>query len=560
MPAATPPIKEAAMHEEFAERFGLVNPVTLPAILASRACETPDAQALVIEGERIDYRTLAARIETAAARMVAVGIQHGEHVGILMGNSIDWVVLFYAAASIGAVTVPVNTRFKSDELSYCLKQGDVRVLLFVDTFLGIDYSQLLLGVEPAFDSQLPGAALPLLRRAVLVGDTQRELPAAVERFDALPDTADLRAEAALRAQRVTPDDTLLIQYTSGTTSFPKGVLLSHCNMLLNAAASAQRIGVRPDDRYFSVRPFFHVAGTTMSLLVSLVTGACLLSVPTFDVAKVLTILDEERCTLTSGNDTIFLMLMSHPEFRRERIHLRGGWAAAGPEIMQKIHDQMGVPYMVGAYGQSEASPNVVLHDWRDPLELRVAGWALPHPGLEIRTVSPETGTVQPPNEAGEIQVRGWSVMKGYYNKPKETAQAFSADGWLRTGDLGVIDGDGRMRMIGRLKDVFRVGGENVAPAEVEETLFSHPAVQLAQVVGVPDARLGEVPAAFVVLRHGTSASSEELIAWCKARAANFKVPRYLRLVDSFDDIGMTGSSKVQKNKLREYAIREFGLS
>jgi fatty-acyl-CoA synthase len=548
------------MYEEYAERFGLHGTITLPSILAARAAATPDAEALVIDGVRIDYRTLHERVQTAAARMVAAGVEPGEHVGILMGNSVDWVVLFYAAASIGAVTVPVNTRFKLDELNYCLKQGEVRVLFYVDTFLSIDYSQLLRDVEPAFDATLPGEVLPLLRRAVLVGDTDRAVPAGVERFDSLPDSPEVRAEAAARAQCVTPEDILLIQYTSGTTSFPKGVLLTHRNMLMNAAASAQRIGVRPDDRYFSVRPFFHVAGTTMSLLVALVTGACLLSVPSFDVANVLTILDEERCTLTSGNDTIFLMMMGHPEFRRERIHLRGGWAAAGPEIMQKIHDVMGVKYMVGAYGQSEASPNVVLNDWRDPLELRVTGWAAPHPGIEIRTVSTETGEVQPANAPGEIQVRGWSVMKGYFNKPKETAQAFSEDGWLRTGDLGVIDPDGRMRMLGRLKDVFRVGGENVAPAEVEETLFSHPSVQLAQVVGVPDARLGEVAAAFIVLRPGTDATTEELIAWCKSRCANFKVPRYLQIVHAFDDIGMTGSSKVQKNKLREYAIREFGLT
>lgn len=548
------------MHDDYlayAERFGLSGPITLPAVLAARAIATPDAEALVIDGVRIDYRTLHERVLSAAARMVAAGVEHGEHVGILMGNSVDWVVLFYAAASIGAVTVPVNTRFKLDELNYCLKQGDVRVLFYVDTFLNIDYSQLLRDVEPAFDSTLPGDVLPLLRRAFLVGETQRAVPAGVERFDALPEARD---EAAARTSGVSADDILLIQYTSGTTSFPKGVLLRHRNMLMNAAASAQRIGVQPDDRYFSVRPFFHVAGTTMSLLVALVTGACLLSVPSFDVANVLTLLDEERCTLTSGNDTIFLMMMGHPEFCRERIHLRGGWAAAGPEIMQKIHDVMGVKYMVGAYGQSEASPNVVLNDWRDPLELRVAGWASPHPGIEIRTVSPETGEVQPANAPGEIQVRGWSVMQGYYNKPKETAQAFSDDGWLRTGDLGVIDTDGRMRMLGRLKDVFRVGGENVAPAEVEETLFAHPAVQLAQVVGVPDPRLGEVAAAFVVLRPGAEASSEELIAFCKGRCANFKVPRYLQLVPSFDEIGMTGSSKVQKNKLRDYAIRQFGLA
>ncbi|KDR38305.1 AMP-binding protein [Caballeronia glathei] len=551
------------MHDDYAayaERFGLTQPVTLPVILAARAAATPDAEALVIDGERIDYRALAERVQSAAARMIAAGVQHGEHVGILMGNSIDWVVLFYAASSIGAVTVPVNTRFKLDELNYCLKQGDVRVLFYVDTFLNIDYSQLLRDVEPAFDATLPGDVLPLLRRAVLMGGTERALPAGAERFESLADTPESRAEAVTRAHSVTPDDTLLVQYTSGTTSFPKGVLLRHRNMLMNAAASAQRIGVRADDRYFSVRPFFHVAGTTMSLLVSLVSGACLLSVPSFDVPKVLTILDEERCTLTSGNDTIFLMLMSHPEFKCERIHLRGGWAAAGPEIMQKIHDVMGVKHMVGAYGQSEASPNVVLNDWRDPLQLRVAGWASPHAGIEIRTVSTETGDVQPSNAPGEIQVRGWSVMKGYYNKPQETAKAFSEDGWLRTGDLGVIDADGRLRMLGRLKDVFRVGGENVAPAEVEETLFGHPAVQLAQVVGVPDPRLGEVAAAFVVLRVGAQASGEELIAWCKSRCANFKVPRYLRLVQSFDDIGMTGSSKVQKNKLRDYAIREFNLA
>jgi fatty-acyl-CoA synthase len=548
------------MHDQIAQQFGLNEPVTLPAVLAARAAATPDAEALVIDGQRIDYRTLHERVRSAAARMIAAGVEHGEHVGILMGNSVDWVVLFYAAASIGAVTVPVNTRFKLDELNYCLKQGDVRVLFYVDTFLNIDFSQLLVGVEPAFDTKLPGTVLPLLRRAVLVGDTTRERPAGVERFDALPDTPEVRAKAASRAASVTPDDVLLIQYTSGTTSFPKGVLLTHRNMLLNAAACAQRMGVRPDDRYFSVRPFFHVAGTTLSQLVSLVSGACLLSVPSFDVSAVLTILDEERCTLTSGNDTIFLMIMGHPEFKRERIHLRGGWAAAGPEIMQKIHDVMGVPYMVGAYGQSEASPNVVLNDWRDPLASRVGGWAKPHPGVEIRTVSTETGGVQPANTPGEIQVRGWGVMKGYYNKPKETAQAFSTDGWLRTGDLGVIDGEGHLRMLGRLKDVFRVGGENVAPAEVEETLFAHPAVKLAQVVGVPDARLGEVAAAFVVLREGTEATSEELIAWCKGRCANFKVPRYLQLVQSFDNIGMTGSSKVQKNKLRDHAIREFGLA
>jgi fatty-acyl-CoA synthase len=243
---------------------------------------------------------------------------------------------------------------------------------------------------------------------------------------------------------------------------------------------------------------------------------------------------------------------------------------------------MGVPYLCNAYGLSEAAPNVVLSDWRDDFRLRAEGRALPHPGIEVRVADPalcdaasqhpqEAATATsakpvhaipalPAETAGEIQVRGWSVMRGYYNMPEATARATTVDGWLRTGDLGVIDQDGRLRMVGRLKDVFRVGGENVAPAEVEETLHAHPAVQQAQVVGVPDARLGEVAAAYVVLRAGKQASVEELLTWCRQRCANFKVPRYLRLVDGFEHIGMTGSSKVQKNLLRQHALQELGLN
>jgi fatty-acyl-CoA synthase len=358
---------------------------------------------------------------------------------------------------------------------------------------------------------------------------------------------------------VTSDDLLLMQYTSGTTSFPKGVLLTHANMLRNAAAVAVRMDVRPTDRYFSIRPFFHVAGTTLSILVSLNTGCCLLTLPKFDVAQTLRILDQERCTLTSGNDTIFLMMMGHPDFDRSKIHLRGGWAAAGPETMQKIRDVMGVPHICNAYGQSEASPNVVFSSWDDPFELRSAGLMLPHPGNEVRIVDSETGEVLPPGRQGEIHTRGWNIMRGYYNMPEATAKAIDADGWLHTGDLGEMNAEGRIRMVGRLKDMYRVGGENVAPAEVEETLHGHEAVQMAQVIGVPDERLGEVTAAFVLLKDGKQASKEELIDWCRQRCANFKVPRYLAIVDSFENIGMTGSSKVQKTKLRTHAIDLFGL-
>jgi len=537
----------------------LDRPTTLYRTLERTAAEHGAREAFVCQADRLTWAQVLEGSRRMAAALHASGVRKGDHVGIMLGNGATWLQMFFACATLGAVTVPVNTRFKTDELQFCLKQADVKLLVFADKFLGIDFVELLTAVEPAFHAALPGQALPELRRAVMVGNGP--CPAGAERyadFVARADAAALDRIEALAAE-VTPDDVLLMQFTSGTTSFPKGVMLTHANMLTNAWAAGQRIGVRHDDRYFSIRPFFHVSGTTLSVLVSLVFGCCLLTLPKFDVAETLRVLDQEKCTLTSGNDTIFLMMMGHSDFDPKKLHLRGGWAAAGPEVMQQIRDVMGVDNVCNAYGQSEASPNVIMSSWDDPFELRAHGWGLPHPGTEVRIVDQDTGEVLPPGAQGEIQVRGWHVMRGYYKMPEATAKALTPEGWLRTGDLGEMSPEGRLRMVGRLKDMYRVGGENVAPAEVEETLHAHPAVQMAQVVGVPDARLGEVTAAFVLLKEGRRAEPQELIDWCKARCANFKVPRYLEIVDSFDNIGMTGSSKVQKNKLKAHAIELFGL-
>jgi fatty-acyl-CoA synthase len=291
-----------------------------------------------------------------------------------------------------------------------------------------------------------------------------------------------------------------------------------------------------------------VAGSTLSALMSLAFGCTLVTLPTFEAKAALEMLEKERCTLISGNDTIYQMLMGHEDFQHRKLALRGGWAAAGPQTMRAIIDKLGMKGVCAAYGLSEASPNVVMSDWRDPEELRVEGLALPLPGTELR-ISNEK----------EIQVRSWSVMKGYCNNPEATAKAFTPDGWLRTGDLGELTADGRLRMIGRLKDVFRVGGENVAPAEVEEVLLAHPAVETAQVIGVPDPRLGEVPCAYVTLKSGFAVSENEILSFVKNKVANFRVPRYLRIVQDFEAIGMTASGKVQKTKLREHALKEFGL-
>ncbi len=472
-----------------------------------------DREALVTHSARFSYKELFSISVKTAGALQSMGLKKGDHVGVLMGNDEKWLSLFYGAALAGMVTVPVNTRFKAAEIEFCVRQADCKVLFYVDRFLKQD-----------FGSMVSGLALQKF-------DISKKLP-----------------ERSFKPVDVNGDDVLLIQFTSGTTAYPKGAMLTHDNMLRDALAAGTRIGIRPDDRYFNCRPFFHVAGSTLSALMSLVAGATLVTLPTFEAGPALELMERERCTLVSGNDTLFQMLMGHADFPKRKLSLRGGWAAAGPQTMRQIIDVLGAKLICAAYGLSEASPNVVMSDWRDSEELRISGLALPHEGVQLR-ISPE----------GEIQVRGWNVMKGYYNNPDANAKAFTADGWLKTGDLGELVLDGRLRMIGRLKDVFRVGGENVAPAEVEEVLLAHPAVETAQVIGVPDARLGEVPCAYVTLKSNASVLENELIDWCKAKSANFRVPRYLRIVPDFESIGMTASGKVQKTKLREHALHEFKL-
>ena len=489
------------------------------------AAQPPRAEALVTPTRRLHYGELHAAAQGIARAMHGLGLRRGDHAAILMGNDEYWLTLFYGAALLGVVTVPVNTRFKAAELEFCLKQADCKALFYAPRFLNNDYGAMLRRIE---------ARLPRLEHKVALGADSWRRFAALDRGQSVP-------------ARVAPDDLLLIQFTSGTTAYPKGVMLTHDNMLRNAFASGVRIGIRAEDRYFNCRPFFHVGGSTLSALMSLVHGACLVTPPTFEAGAALAMMEEERCTLTSGNDTLFQLLMAHADFPKRKLALRGGWAAAGPETMRRIIGVLGAKHICAAYGLSEASPNVLMSDWRDPEALRVQGLATPYEGLHLRTVE------------GEIQVRGWSVMRGYYNNPEATAAAFTADGFLRTGDLGEVHPGGRVRMIGRLKDVFRVGGENVAPAEVEEVLLAHPAVAVAQVVGVPDARLGEVPCAYVALKAGQATSEQELIDWAKGRCANFRVPRYLRIVVDFEALGMTASGKVQKARLREHAVKEFGL-
>ena len=526
-------------------------PITTEDALRRAVAIAPDVEAIVAPAGRITFAGLAEEVARIRAALVATGVRRGDHVGICLGNGPRWVALFLALGSLGAVTVPVNTRFRGEEMAYALRQSRVTLLFLAARVLKVDFVAMLRGICPAVDGALPDPALPDLAKVVVLdGDVPDGAMAWQDFLAAATGPADACC---------TPDDVLLMQYTSGTTSFPKGVMLTHRSMCANGFFSGGRMGLRVADRFHSARPFFHVAGTTLSILSCLQHAVTLVTMERFEPAEALRLMEEERCTHFSGNDTMALMLLNHPDRMQRRLVLRGAWAAASPSIVRRVIEELGARECVVGYGLSEASPNVSQSAWWEDAEIRIAGRMRPQPGIAVRIRDIDTGTDCAPGEAGEILVRGWSVMQGYFDKPSETAAALDAEGWLYTGDLGRLGEDGRLEFVGRAKDLIRVGGENVAPAEVEDILHRHPKIRQAVVVGVPDARLMEVPCAFVVLNDGTAATEEELLAWAKERMAGFKLPRHLRMVDGFEDIGMTASSKVQKKQLAAHAVRLLGL-
>lgn len=521
-------------------------PVTVQDMLARAAALAPDVEALVAPDGRVTFAALAELVAETRAALAAAGVHKGDHVGLCLGNGIAFETLFLALGTLGAVTVPVNTRLKADEIAYALRQSRVTRLFTADRLLNADFIATLREILPGIDTALPSPELPDLTEIVVLGDN---VPAGCRSH------GDFMGRAAGDpGPQAGPDDTLLIQYTSGTTAYPKGVMLSHRNMLGNGFVSGQRIGLRTGDRFHSSRPFFHVAGTTLSIMACLQNLATLVTMTRFEPTEALELLQSECCSHFSGNDTMALMLLNHPDRARYRLCLRGGWIAGSQSVLRRMAAEMGAGEVVSGYGLSEASPNIAQSCWWEPEEIRTSGRMRPQPGLEVTVNDSETGAPRAPGETGEIRVRGWSVMKGYYDMPGKTAETLSKDGWLSTGDLGRMGQDGRLEFVGRLKNIVRVGGENVSPEEVEDRLHQHPAIKQSQVVGVPDARLVEVCAAFVVLNEGASVSPQDVIDWSREKMAGFKAPRHVWIVKGFEDIGMTASSKIQKTKLAEHAL------
>jgi fatty-acyl-CoA synthase len=513
--------------------------------LARTAATWPEREALVVahEGVRLTYAQLEAAVDALASGLIAAGIARGDRVGIWAPNHWQWVVLQYATAKAGAILVNINPAYRTHELEFALRQSGVRMLVSAPAFKTSDYAAMIEEVRPG---------LPELERVVLLGDD-----AWTELAERPPDREALGACAA----QLSFDDPINIQYTSGTTGFPKGATLSHHNILNNGFFVGELCGYTEADRVCVTVPFYHCFGMVMGNLGATSHGACIVvPAPSFDPAATLATVAAERCTSLYGVPTMFIAMLAQPDFAEHDLSsLRTGIMAGSPcpaEVMKRVMEEMHMGEVSICYGMTETSPVSTQTRRDDPVELRVGTVGRVGPHVEVKIVEPDTGLVVERGHPGELCTRGYSVMLGYWDEPERTAEAIDAAGWMHTGDLATMDDDGYLSIVGRSKDMVIRGGENVYPRELEEFLYRHPDVADVQVVGVPDERYGEELCAWVIPRPGASLEEEEVRAFCRGELAHFKVPRYVVLTDAFP---MTVTGKVQKFKLRDAAIEQLGL-
>ena len=530
-------------------------PMTIGDMVDQVSEQYPNKKAIISEGRGVSYGELKDHVERVACAFLARGIQKGDKVSVWLCNCPEWIYIQLALGKIGAILVPVNTRFKVKELEYTLNQSDSRLLVTMDRFLKVDYAQLVYETIPELRASPPGEIrserFPMLGHVICLGG--QDMPGMLPWEEFLTNGEEIQEEALVQRQRqVESGEVAMFQYTSGTTSFPKGVMLTHNNILRDSFHMGRRMGIETEDRLFCPLPFFHVGGAVITTLIALINGATLVICETYDPETALKMVERERCTAMNGIETHFLMMYEHPGFDKYDVScLEKGWAIGQPEIIRSVYEKLGMKKILNVYGISEASPNVTTTEVDDPLEFRIEWHGKPHPETEIKIVDYETGQTKPPFQEGEICVRGWNVMKGYYKKPEETRAAIDHEGWLHTGDSGMMDTEGNLKFTGRIKDMIRVGGENVSAMEVESFLLTHPKVKNAAVIAVPDKRKTEVCMAVIQPKEGEEATEDEIIEYCKGKIANFKIPRFVRFVEEYP---MTGSGKIQKFVLKE----EFG--
>ncbi|HEY5517630.1 MAG TPA: AMP-binding protein [Coriobacteriia bacterium] len=510
------------------------------------------------------YAQFDERVSRLSKGLLAIGIGKGDHVGIWARNVPDWLTFMFATAKIGAVLVTVNPVYKSHELAYVIKQSDMKALVIIDTFRDVDYVEIIRGLVPEASTQerghLDSPEFPMLKSLIYMGPEKHRgfynVPELLVLGEHMPDAPLHELTASLHA-----DDVVNMQYTSGTTGFPKGVMLTSRNILNNGFFIGERQDLTPADRVCLPVPLFHCFGCVLGVLATLTHGATLVMVESFDPVLVLAAVQKSKATALYGVPTMFIAELASAMFDLfDLTSLRTGIMAGSPcpvETMRQVIDRMHASEMTICYGLTETSPVFTQTTTDDTLERKCETVGRKHDAVEVRVIDPETGEDCAVSVPGELCCRGYNIMKGYYKMPEATAAAIDKDGWLHSGDIGTVDADGYYRITGRIKDMIIRGGENIYPREIEEFLYTMPGVEDAQVVGVPDARYGEVVGAFVRRKAGSDVTEGDVQEYARARMARYKAPKYVFFVDEFP---MTASGKIQKYKLRDMAAEALGLT
>ena len=542
--------------------------LTFPQVLDRMVEEFPDQYCF--KYTTLDYTRTYSEfrddVDTFARALVSMGVRPGMKVAVWATNVPAWYITFWATTKIGAVLVTVNTAYKIHEAEYLLRQSDTHTLVMIESALDSNYRKIINEICPEIASTKAGEPLhckrlPFLRNVITVDFKQPgslTFDEAMERSELVP-IEEVRRMAA----NVQPDDVCNMQYTSGTTGFPKGVMLTHYNVVNNGKCIGDRMGLSTADRMMIQVPMFHCFGMTLSMTSSMTHGATMCPMPYFSAKSSLACINQERITCFNGVPTMFIAMFNHPDYRKTDFsYMRTGiMAGAGcpPELMKRAAqpDEMNMYGIVSVYGQTECAPGNTMSSWTDPLEVRTetVGYDFPH--VECKIIDPETGEEVPAGVNGEFCARGYNTMKGYYKMPQATKDTIDEDGWLHSGDLACKDENGNYRITGRLKDMIIRGGENIYPKEIEEFIYTHPAVKDVQVIGVPDKKYGEEIFASIVLKEKDAITTDEMFQYIKASMARHKVPKYIEFVDAFP---MNAAGKVLKYKMREDAAKRYNLT
>ncbi|MED1749149.1 AMP-binding protein [Bacillus zhangzhouensis] len=537
-----------------------IQPQTIGSLLREKKEQHPEHEAIVYPERslRYSYEAFYREVKETGKGLMAIGVQKGDHLAIMAPNVPEWLILQFACASIGAVLVTVNTNFQSQELAYLLKHSDSKMLFIVDGVKETSYvrmiEELIPELQTAHQDEITSASFPYLKRCVYIG---QHAPNGMRSWDSIQVAAKRTAdhEWEKRMDALLPDDVINMQYTSGTTGYPKGVMLSHTNIVCNASQIADCMKLTQQDRMCIPVPFFHCFGSVLGVLACLTKGGTIIPVESFHPERVLQTVEIEKCTVLHGVPTMFIAELDHPNFLHYDLStLRTGIMAGSlcpSHVMKAVIEKMGMRELTIAYGQTESSPVITQTRTDDSFERRVqtVGRALPH--IEVKIARPGTSSEVPRGEQGELCTRGYHVMKGYYKNEEATNEVIDKDGWLHTGDLAEMDHDGYVKITGRLKDMIIRGGENVYPKEIEGVLYTHPAILDAQVVGIPDETYGEEAAAFIRLKQGSTVTIETLTSYCQSQMARYKIPKYFFITDEYP---MTASGKIQKFRLKKQAL------